>query len=155
MVIAGSGRPRVLGPTERQAPITRACPCRFGRSPLTTTGHPHFPRLIFCRHTSCSADISRGFEAKPREIFEKDRFLSGFSLSRFQGMDFQGNLYPASVSRRSHEFILARTVAFDPRLSDVPSDNLPSEISFIPERSRSSPTSYFLPVIFIVLFIVA
>ena len=34
IVIAGSGRPRVLGPTERQAPISRACPWRLGRSPL-------------------------------------------------------------------------------------------------------------------------
>src|SRR5215510_8898519 len=34
IVIAGSGRPRVLGPTERQAPISRACPWRLDRSPL-------------------------------------------------------------------------------------------------------------------------
>src|SRR5262249_61166636 len=34
IVIAGSGRPWVLGPTERQAPISRACPWRLGRSPL-------------------------------------------------------------------------------------------------------------------------
>src|SRR5215510_4169361 len=34
IVIAGSGRPQVLGPTERQAPISRACPWRLDRSPL-------------------------------------------------------------------------------------------------------------------------
>src|SRR5215831_9055898 len=46
IVIAGSGRPRVLGPTERQAPIHRACPCRLGRSPLRTTGIPTILRYV-------------------------------------------------------------------------------------------------------------
>src|SRR5437660_11379643 len=35
--IAGSGRPRVLGPTELYALMTRACPCRLDRSPLISS----------------------------------------------------------------------------------------------------------------------
>jgi hypothetical protein len=46
----GSGRPRVLGPTELQAPISRACPCRLGRSPFKIdrlpNGHEYLKRQL-------------------------------------------------------------------------------------------------------------
>src|ERR1700719_2975177 len=51
MLIAGSGRPRVLGPIELRTLITRAGPCRLDRSPLT----PPAP-----------ADTPRRSEAEPR-----------------------------------------------------------------------------------------
>src|SRR6202043_2933730 len=44
MLIAGSGRPRVLGPTELRALITRARPCRLDRSPLTPPAPADTPR---------------------------------------------------------------------------------------------------------------
>jgi len=37
MLIAGSRGPRVFGPTELFALMTRACPCRLDRSPLPFT----------------------------------------------------------------------------------------------------------------------
>ena len=60
-----SGRPRVLGPIERQAPISKACPWRLDRSPLKSTGNPHSPRLTV-------ADIPRRSEAKASLVLTKD-----------------------------------------------------------------------------------
>src|SRR3974390_24466 len=45
MLIAGFGRPRVLGPTELQALISRACPCRLDRSPLLSAEFHRNPPL--------------------------------------------------------------------------------------------------------------
>src|SRR5215471_6561758 len=69
-----SGRPRVLGPIERQAPISKACPWRLDRSPLKSTGNPHSPRLTV-------ADIPRRSEAKA----SLDVYAAEFGRTGFQG----------------------------------------------------------------------
>src|SRR5690349_12292530 len=62
MLIAGSGRPRVLGPTERQAPIIQGMSLRLGRSPLTSTGNPQLLgvriHLVGLRRSLASSDYN-------------------------------------------------------------------------------------------------
>src|SRR5580693_3134362 len=63
MLIAGSGRPRVLGPIELRALITRGRPCRLDRSPLTPPAPADTPR-----RSESELDFGR-FRQREREHF--------------------------------------------------------------------------------------